>query len=108
MTDESVRLLMYFFVSLVVAVALYASLADGATLCRESPGTGSYWSWREIAGKRCWYEGRVVKDKTDLFWNVSVVPARSLTEQELNYQLGVELLKWKFRDIDELSMLTQW
>jgi hypothetical protein len=95
-------------VLMVLVSALWSGVLYGAPPCQERAGSGGWWSWREIDGRRCWYQGKVVKEKSELSWHVTTLPTRPLTEHEFNYQLGVEMLKNKFRDVDETSMVTQW
>jgi hypothetical protein len=53
---------------LLVAFELHAA----ATTCRDSSGgNGKHWMWREIDGKRCWYEGDELRPKSELTWAVS-------------------------------------
>lgn len=94
---------------LMVLVSVLWSVVLAATPCRDAPGIGSYWSWREVEGRKCWYSGKVVKEKSELTWpvHITIVPARTLTEYELNYQIGIELLKKKFEDVDDLSNMLQ-
>src|SRR4029077_18958028 len=56
--------------SLSIAVALLLiSSAANATECQSSPGQdGKWWSWRIVASKRCWYEGRPLRSKDELQW----------------------------------------
>ena len=105
-------------------VLLLVMAARAATSCRDEKGPEpGYWSWRLIDGRKCWYAGRVVKDKNELVWpsgpnmsldappvepNVIEVPIRVLTEREANYATGLEMLRRKFVDPDERSMMRQW
>jgi len=51
------------------SVALSADIPEGERVrCRDTPGDGSYWSWREINGRRCWYRGNAGKPKAELYW----------------------------------------
>jgi hypothetical protein len=36
--------------------------------CRSEQGSGSWWSWRNIDGKRCWYKGQPGMSKDKLRW----------------------------------------
>ena len=37
--------------------------------CAEKPPVAkTYWSWREIDGRKCWFEGRASTPKSQLFW----------------------------------------
>jgi hypothetical protein len=58
---------------LVLAAPLVVLAADlgrggGAVECSAAPGRDTYWSWREIEGRRCYYAGRPGKSKTELYW----------------------------------------
>jgi hypothetical protein len=39
------------------------------TECQTSKGLDGYWAWREIDGRRCWYQGRAGRDKRLLTWS---------------------------------------
>lgn len=54
---------------LAVLVYVFTPTAAGATECRARPGDrDSYWSYREIDGRRCWYRGHRRLDKSELHW----------------------------------------
>jgi hypothetical protein len=36
--------------------------------CRSERGSGSWWSWRNVDGKRCWYKGQPGMSKDKLRW----------------------------------------
>jgi hypothetical protein len=58
----------------VIGIILGSSLvavAGEVTDCqprvqREGPGDLTYWSWRTIDGKKCWYRGDRLKPKHEL------------------------------------------
>jgi len=65
----------------LLVVIVFLSRAQGAdfatTQCRTTRGTdGSYWAWREIDGRRCWYLGRRGRDKATLSWGRPPEPQR--------------------------------
>lgn len=37
--------------------------------CKASPNDRSYWSWRSIDGKKCWYRGSKIVPKSQLHWS---------------------------------------
>jgi len=46
------------------------ALSAEITLCRTvKPIDIHWWSWREVDGKRCWYQGPRNKPKSELRWN---------------------------------------
>src|SRR5215471_18521229 len=53
-----------------IAVALLLiSSAASATECQSSPGhNGTWWSYRIVDSKRCWYQGRPGRSKDLLHW----------------------------------------
>jgi hypothetical protein len=57
-------------VKIISIVALIAAVgpAQAMTACREAPAGKAYWSWREIDGRRCYYEGRTMLPKSELRW----------------------------------------
>jgi hypothetical protein len=57
--------------AIVLALALEVTLptAKAETIeCRARPETREYWSWREIDGRRCWFEGHRSISKKLLSW----------------------------------------
>ena len=68
----------YLFALTLVSVLSVRS-AGAAVECRAEPPSGrtEWWSWRLVDGKRCWYEGRAGKDKTELYWQrIAPMPNR--------------------------------
>lgn len=57
----------------VAVVWLLLTLPARSATCQHQPGSGS-WSWREVDGQRCWYEGRKVLPKGDLHWPFEAAP----------------------------------
>jgi hypothetical protein len=50
---------------IVVALAIPAHAIE----CQLSKGArGNHWAWREIDGRRCWYEGQPGMAKSELHW----------------------------------------
>jgi hypothetical protein len=57
---------------ILLLLAAFASDASAATTCRDSSGgNGRHWMWREIDGRRCWFEGEELLPKSELTWAVS-------------------------------------
>ncbi len=75
----------------LIATGIVVALASpaGAIECQSSKGTrGYHWAWREIDGRRCWYEGERGMAKSELHWPApphAVVP--SPTEPSSKSQL---------------------
>jgi hypothetical protein len=44
--------------------------AQAKQSCRATAGSGGYWSWRQIDGRKCWYEGKPMLSKSLLEWPV--------------------------------------
>ncbi len=54
--------------SIVVALAIPAQAVE----CQLAEGAhGYHWAWREIDGRRCWYEGQPGMAKSELHWPTS-------------------------------------
>ena len=77
-------------IGIILGSSLVA-LAGEVTNCqtrvqREGPKDLTYWSWRTIDGRQCWYRGDRWKPKEELRWADTVLPAASATvgESELN------------------------
>lgn len=60
-----------FAIVLVLAVMLLIATKAQALECRSSPQSGAYWSWRQIAGRKCWYQGHHVLPKSQLHWRTA-------------------------------------
>lgn len=54
-----------------ITLVLFATPAI-AVECKATHDNGSYWSWRSIDGRKCWYRGHSVMPKSRLHW-----PARA-------------------------------
>ena len=64
-------------------VALAGEVTDCQTrVQREGPKDLTYWSWRTIDGRQCWYRGDRWKPKEELRWADTVPPAASGTVGE--------------------------
>ena len=59
-----------------IVLGALSTAANSAVECKaELPaGRTEYWSWRNIDGKRCWYQCRPGMDKANLKWARSVPP----------------------------------
>jgi hypothetical protein len=67
----------------LIAVIVFAPLstaAHSAVECKaEAPATRTgYWSWRNIDGKQCWYQGRPGMDKANLRWPPPAPPPAAI------------------------------
>jgi hypothetical protein len=69
---------------IVLAYVMYPTAA-GALECQAAPDSRSYWSWRSIDGRRCWYRGHTVKRKSQLEW-----PKQSKNRGEKNQRKHIE------------------
>src|SRR5262245_11358407 len=54
---------------MIVAACMCVSCSAYAAIPCQTGKTGdAYWSWREVDGRRCWYQGRPGKPKDQLYW----------------------------------------
>jgi hypothetical protein len=69
--------------SAVIIAALLAGLGptQAMTACREAPAGKTYWSWREIDGRRCYYEGRITLPKSELHWGDAPAKSRAIAPE---------------------------
>jgi hypothetical protein len=68
----------------IAIVLLALSAGDAAAIeCQEHRGGGGYWSWRQIEGRQCWYQGRHMIPKEDLHW-----PEASPSQAEIERRLS--------------------
>jgi hypothetical protein len=62
----------------VRAILLVISLPIDDTValeCRTAPSKDSYWQWRQVDGRRCWFPGSG-NLKTDLHWDAKPIRYR--------------------------------
>jgi hypothetical protein len=52
----------------VIALIMAMSINAAALECRSRPEDKTYWSWRLIDGRKCWYRGSARIDKRQLQW----------------------------------------
>ncbi len=64
-TSASLFVLLAAAIGIVVLIWAIPALA---LECAERPDSKSYWSYRIVAGERCWYRGHRVRPKSSLHW----------------------------------------
>jgi len=73
MNERAVLWIVVGVLVLAIIIALGAASSRGAdqqrVACSSQKNGGGYWSWREVDGRRCWYQGRAGKSKTELHWS---------------------------------------
>jgi hypothetical protein len=56
-------------IACVSALSITAvATAQATQQCSVASGSGGYWSWRMIDGRKCWYEGKPMLSKSLLEW----------------------------------------
>ena len=59
--------------SIAIATGVTALIIGGTALakqqCSTSAGSGGFWSWRMIDGRKCWYEGKPMISRDLLEWS---------------------------------------
>jgi len=56
-------------IACVSALSIIAmTTAQAKQQCSVASGSGGYWSWRIIDGRKCWYEGKPMLSKSLLEW----------------------------------------
>jgi hypothetical protein len=69
LVGEVVAWIAFGLMIVIVTLALNPSLARGGVACQTSPDhRSSHWTWREIDGRRCWYQGSRSLPKSALTW----------------------------------------
>ena len=60
----------HWILAVAIVVAPFGTAANSAVECKaELPAARTgYWSWRNVDGKQCWYEGRPGMSKASLEW----------------------------------------
>lgn len=86
-------------IGIVIGGGLAAvAIAGEMTICqtnvqREGPGDLTYWAWRTIDGKQCWYRGNRWKPKHELRWEeatTSVAPPGEVDQPQANGHTEVD------------------
>jgi hypothetical protein len=96
---------------MLCAFAIYLVFVGFAAAieCKERPEGGSYWSWRQIDGRRCWYRGEHgVVSKSQLHWSEEK-PKRIKGDplfNQLHADTGLDGVTWyQRRPFDEAAPL---
>jgi hypothetical protein len=56
-------------IGLLATIAIIGlATAQAKQQCSTAAGHGGYWSWRQIDGRKCWYEGKPMLSKSLLEW----------------------------------------
>jgi hypothetical protein len=67
---------------LLAALPIFViATAEAKQTCSATAGAGSYWSWRLIDGRKCWYEGKPMLSKAQLEWPAEAARAPARTEE---------------------------
>jgi hypothetical protein len=65
---------------LIFGPLLFCAANAATVTCRDSSGGGGkHWMWREIDGRRCWFEGDELRPKSELSWAVN--PEQQIKER---------------------------
>jgi hypothetical protein len=68
--------------AVLAALPIFVSAtAEAKQTCSATAGAGSYWSWRLIDGRKCWYEGKPMLSKSQLEWPAEAARAPAQTEE---------------------------
>jgi hypothetical protein len=71
------QILSITFASSVAALSIIGEAhAQARQQCSVSPASQTYWSWRLIDGRKCWYKGKPMLSKALLEW-----PAQATAQQ---------------------------
>ena len=62
------RIPMALAASLAALPIIAVATAEAKQQCSATAGSGSYWSWRLIDGRKCWYQGKPMLSKELLEW----------------------------------------
>jgi hypothetical protein len=75
--------------NIAMGIAVVLAIPAHAVECQSSKGErGYHWAWREIDGRRCWYEGQPGMAKSELHWPTpSDATEPRLTEPSLKSEL---------------------
>lgn len=69
-------------VACVSSLSVLGTMAQAKQQCSAASGSGSYWSWRLIDGRKCWYQGKPMLSKSLLEWPAQAA-ARPDSDREL-------------------------
>jgi hypothetical protein len=83
-----------------IALLIGMTTSASAIECASAPAGRAYWSWRQIDGKRCWYQGHRRLNKSVLHWGAPVAatgapPKLSPRPAQIEAEAGVRVpLVW--------------
>lgn len=68
-------LYMWLAIIALLLVTMVAA-AEERTMCQAEPllSPSTWWSWRNIDGRQCWYEGKPRKPREELYWPSPALP----------------------------------
>lgn len=70
---------------LLSAAGSEAALAKTCSAAKPA-GTSEYWSWREIDGRKCWYEGKPGLSKSLLEWSTPSAARREAAPKRVKHE----------------------
>jgi hypothetical protein len=90
LTEHAIPIFGILMGSSLVAVAIAGDVTECQTrVQREGPGDLTYWSWRTIDGKQCWYRGDRWKPKHELRWTEATPSAAPGAQPETDGDTGL-------------------
>jgi hypothetical protein len=63
--------------TVIIGLLLLLSFEAQAIECRSNPQNKSYWAWRMIDGRQCWYEGKPGLSQSLLHWPATAKPTQA-------------------------------
>ena len=96
------------FIMVLAAIGIFLLIifiptSAGALECKSSTDSRSYWTYRIIDGKRCWYRGHKVLSKSQLRWSKKEIDPK-LPSVAPAHRAQVKTVKpTDFNEIDALA-----
>jgi len=76
--------------AMVLLAADQSAPLTATTECRNRPeSSSSYWSWRLIDNRKCWFRGRASMDKRLLYWATNPAPLPPEREEKPHVPLAL-------------------
>jgi hypothetical protein len=84
-TAGAILVMVLAAIGLIVLACVMYPTAAGAVQCHSGPDRDSYWTWRTVDGRRCWYRGHTIRPRSQLEW-----PKQSKNRGEKNQRKYIE------------------
>jgi hypothetical protein len=100
--------MMYRVIAATIVVASLTTAAQ-AIECKDKmpPGGAGHWSWRNVDGRQCWYQGPKGMDKAKLTWRRAAPPAPAAVDIDTTVETDTTVEPGATAETDEEKVLLE-